>query len=230
KQVDVERARVRAAESSVEAARAAVKAEQDIKGYLRITAPISGVITERNVHPGALVGPGSGAAPMFQLETENRLRLVVAVPEVSVGGISRGAHVPFTVPAYPGETFTGVISRISRTLDAKTRSMAVELEVINKNRYLASGMYPTVKWSVRKSKSSLLLPPTTIAGNSERTFVIRVNNGVAEWVDVKKGGPLGDLVEVFGPLQADDEIVRRGTEEIHPGTRVTIKNEPQKPK
>src|SRR2546421_2423301 len=61
KQVDVERARVRAAESSVEAARAAVKAEQEVEAYLRITAPIGGVITERNVHPGALVGPGSGA-------------------------------------------------------------------------------------------------------------------------------------------------------------------------
>ena len=228
KQVDVERARVRAAESSVQAAQAAVKAEEDIKGYLRITAPISGVITERNVHPGALVGPGSGAVAMFQLETENRLRLVVAVPEVDVGGISRGAHVPFTVPAYPGEIFTGLISRISRSLDAKTRSMAVELEVTNKNRHLASGMYPTVKWSVRKFKPSLLLPPATIATNSERTFVIRVQNGVAEWVDVKKGAALGELVEVFGPLRADDEIVRRGSEEIHPGTRLAIKNERQK--
>ncbi len=230
KQVEVERARVRAAEASVEAARAAVKAEREIQSYLRITAPISGVITERNVHPGALVGPGSGATAMFQLETENRLRLVVAVPEIDVGGISRGAHVPFTVPAYPGESFIGVISRISRSLDAKTRSMAVELEVLNKNRHLASGMYPTVKWSVRKSKPSLLLPPTTISTNSERTFVIRVRNGLAEWVDVKKGAPLGELVEVSGPLQPDDEIVRRGTEEIHPGTRLVIKNERQKSK
>ena len=106
--------------------------------------------------------------------------------------------------------------------------MAVELEVMNKNRHLASGMYPTVKWSVRKAKPSLLVPPTTIAANSERTFVIRVRNGAAEWVDVKKGAPLGDLVEVFGALGVDDEIVRRGTEEIHPGTRLAIKNEQQK--
>ncbi len=229
KQVEAERARIGAAESSVEAARAAVKAQQDIKAYLQITAPISGVITERNVHPGALVGPGSGALPMFQLETE-RLRLVVAVPEIDVGGITRGAHVPFSVPAYPGETFTGAISRVSHSIDAKTRSMAVELDVTTKSRHLASGMYPTVKWPVRRAKSSLLVPPTAVATNSERTFVIRVQNGIAEWVDVKKGGPLGELVEVFGPLQANDEIVRRGTEEIHPGARLVIKNEQQKQK
>lgn len=230
KQVEVERARVRAAESSVEAARAAVKAERDIQAYLRITAPLTGVITERNVHPGALVGPGSGAMPMFQLETEGRLRLVVAVPESDVGGISRGAHIPFTVPAYPGETFTGVISRVSHSIDARTRTMAVELDVTNRNRQLAPGMYPTVKWSVRRRKPSLLIPPTAIAANSERTFVIRVRDGVAEWVDIKRGAPLGELVEVFGPLQPDDEIVRRGTEEIHAGTRLVIKNEQQKSK
>jgi RND family efflux transporter MFP subunit len=230
KQADMERARVRAAESSVEAARAAVKAEQEIEAYLRITAPISGIITERNVHPGALVGPGSGATPMFQLETENRLRLVVAVPEIDVGGISRGAHVAFSVPAYPGETFTGVTSRIANSIDPKTRSMAVELDVVNNNRRLASGMYPTVKWPVRKPKPSLLVPPTAIATNTERSFVVRVKNGQAEWVDVKKGAPLGDLVEVYGALKAGDEIVRRGSDEIHPGARLVIKNEQQKQK
>lgn len=226
KQVDVEKSRVRAAESSVEAARAAVKAEQDVKAYLRISAPITGVITERNVHPGALVGPGSGPMPMFQLETENRLRLVVAVPEIDLGGIVRGARVPFTVPAYPGETFTGVISRVGHSVDAKTRSMSVELDVTNKSRHLAAGMYPTVIWPVRRSKPSLLVPPTAIASNSERTFVIRVQNGVAEWVNVKKGGPLGDLVEVYGPLDAGDVVLRRATEEIHPGTRLNVRNAP----
>lgn len=226
KQVEVERARVRAAESSVAAARAAVQAEQDIKGYLRITAPVSGVITERNVHPGALVGTANSSEPMFQLETENRLRLVVAVPETDVGGIVRGGRVPFTAPAYPGETFTGTISRLAHSVDPKTRSMAVELEVANKNGYLAPGMYPKVNWPVRRSTPSLLVPPTAVASNSERTFVIRVQNGVAEWVDVKKGAPLGDLLEVYGPLEAGDVLVRRGTEEIRPGARLNIRNGP----
>ncbi len=228
KQVDVERARVRAAESSILAARAAVKAEQDIKAYLRITAPVAGVITERNVHPGALVGTANATEPMFQLETENRLRLVVAVPETDVARIVRGVHVPFTVPAYPGETFTGVISRLAHSMDPKTRSMAVELDVVSRNAHLVPGMYPTVSWPVHRTKPSLLVPPSAVASNSERTFVIRVQNGVAEWVNVKKGPASGDLVEVFGPLQADEEIVRRGTEEIHPGTRVTVRNPPAK--
>lgn len=224
KQVDVERARVRAAESSVGAARAAVKAEEDVKAYLRISAPVAGVITERNVHPGALVGTANSTEPMFQLETAKRLRLVVAVPEMDVAGIVRGGRVPFTVPAYPGDTFTGVISRVAHSIDPKTRSMAVELDVMNKNGHLAAGMYPTVHWPVRRGKPSLLVPPATVASNSERTFVIRVQNGVAEWVNVKKGAPFGDLIEVYGPLEAGDVLVKRGTEEVHPGARLTIRN------
>src|SRR5438045_141828 len=80
KQVDVERAKVAAAESSVQAAQEALKAIEEIQVYLRVTAPFSGVITTRNVHPGALVGTARDTLPMFQLETHTRLRLVVPVP------------------------------------------------------------------------------------------------------------------------------------------------------
>jgi RND family efflux transporter MFP subunit len=94
KQVEAERARVRADESSIEAAKAAVKAIEDIQAYLRVTAPFAGVITTRNIHPGALVGTGANSEPMLLLETINRLRLVVPVPEAEVGGIARGAESP----------------------------------------------------------------------------------------------------------------------------------------
>ena len=111
---------------------------------------------------------------------------------------------------------------VSHAVDPKTRSMPIELDVRNTDRRLASGMYPSVKWPVRKARPALLVPPTTIASNSERTFVVRVKNGVAEWVDVKKGTPVEDLIEVYGPLQAGDEIVRRGSDEIHPGTKLNV--------
>jgi hypothetical protein len=128
--------------------------------------------------------------------------------------------VAFTVAAYPGETFSGVVSRIPHSLDEKTRSMPVELDVMNSGRKLAPGMYPEVQWPVRTARAALLVPPTAIVTTTERTFVIRINNGVAEWVNVTRGAPSGDLVEVHGPLGKDDVIVRRGTDEIRPGVRV----------
>ena len=137
------------------------------------------------------------------------------------GAIVRGARVAFTVPAYPGETFCGVVSLIAHDLDEKTRSMAVELDVRNPDLRLSAGMYPEVQWPVRRPRPSLLIPPTSIVTTTERTFVVRVTKGVAEWVNVTRGARVGDLVEVFGALKDGDSIVRRGTDELREGTKIS---------
>jgi RND family efflux transporter MFP subunit len=229
KNVEAAQALVRSYDGSIKAAQASVQAVKALEQYLTITAPFDGIIVEREVHPGALVGPNPGATPLLRLQQVSRLRLVVAVPEAEVGGIVPGARVPFTVPAHPGETFNGVVSRIPYSLDEKTRSMAVEMDVSNPGKRLAPGMYPEVQWPVRASKAALLVPPTAIVITTERTFVIRVKNGVAEWVNVARGAAVGDLVEVHGPLAKDDIIVRRGTDEIRDGARVKATTPPSKP-
>src|SRR5260370_12954938 len=146
--------------------------------------------------------------------------LVVAVPEALVGGIPRSADVTFTAPAFPGETFHGTVARIAHSLDEQTRSMAVEIDVGNSEMRLAPGMYPEVQWPIRRARPSLLVPPTSIVTTTERTFVIRVRDGAVEWVNVSRGALAGDLVEVFGSLQAGDTIVKHGSDELHEGTHV----------
>ena len=223
KNADAIRAQGRAVGGSVQAAQASARALRVMEAYLRISAPFAGVITERNVHPGALIGPNAGAGqlPALRLEQVSRLRLVVAVPEAVVGGIVESARVPFTVPAFPGDDFSGVLRRIAHSVEEKTRSMAVELDVDNSDLRLAPGMYPEVIWPVHKARPSLLVPPSSVVTTTERTFVVRVKDGKAEWVNVKRGPSVGELVEVYGALKAGDTILRRGTDEIKPGTAVT---------
>ncbi len=220
KLVDAANAAVRAGRESARAAQSAVQSLKQMESYLNVTAPFAGVITERMVHPGALVGPASGGGALLRIEWNSRLRLVVAVPESAVSGIVRGAHVPFTVPAYPGGQFHGTVARVSHSIDTKSRTMPVELEVANPDLKLAPGMYPQVTWPVRRGGSSLLVPATSVVTTSERTFVVRDKGGRAEWVDVRKGAVSGDQVEVFGALQPGDAVVRRGSDEIRPGTAV----------
>jgi membrane fusion protein, multidrug efflux system len=222
KTVEAAQALVRSYDDSVRAAQAQEQAVRDLQQYLTIKAPFAGIITERNVHPGALVGPGTAATPLVRLHQVTRLRLVVAVPEALVGATVKRARVAFTVPAYPGETFFGVMNLMSHDLDEKTRSMAVELDVQNPDLRLSPGMYPEVQWPVRRPQPSLLVPPTSIVTTTERMFVVRVNNGVAQWVNVGRGARVGDLVEVFGPLKDGDIVVRRGTDEIREGTKVNV--------
>ena len=226
KTAEAAQALVRSYEDSIKAAQAQVQSVKDLAQYLTLKAPFDGVITERNVHPGALVGPGTGA-PLLKLHQISRLRLVVAVPEALVGATVKGARVAFTVPAYPGETFYGVLNLMAHDLDEKTRSMAAELDVKNPDLRLSAGMYPEVQWPVRRPQPSLLVPPTSIVTTTERTFVIRVNNGVAQWVNVSRGARVGDLIEVFGALKDGDTIVRRGTDEIREGAKVNV--QPAKP-
>lgn len=225
KNVEAAQALVRSYEGSYKAAQSSIQALQDMERYLTITAPFDGVIVEREVHPGALVGPnaGPGAPPLLRLEQNSRLRLVVSVPENLVGGIVHGAHVPFTVPAFPGETFSGVVSRNPHSLDEKTRSMEVELDVGNPALRLAPGMYPEVTWPVRSPRPVLLVPPTSLVTTTERTFVIKDNEGVAQWVGVTRGAQVGDWIEIYGPLRPGDLVVQRGSDEIREGTRLKTK-------
>lgn len=217
KQVETSQALVRSREQAKRAAEAFVNAEKEMQSYLRITAPFDGVVTERLVHPGALVGPGPDPA-MLTIQQVSQLRLVVAVPEEYVGGIAAGATVSFQVPAYPERLYSGTVARISHALDKGTRTMAVELDVANRDGSLAPGMYPTVKWPVRRSRPGLFVPKTSVVTTTERMFVIRNKEGHAEWVDVRKGAADGDLVEVLGGLKAGDMIVRRANDEMRDGS------------
>lgn len=222
KSLDAARAFLKALESSAKAARSSIAPLQEMQSYLNVTAPFDGVITERFVHPGALVGPSS-PRPLLTLQQITRLRLVLAVPEADVAGIARGARLAFTVPAYPGQTFAGVIARIPQSMDPKTRTMAVELDVDNARGALAPGMYPEVQWQARQPRASLLVPPTSVVTNTERSFVVRVREGKAEWVNVTRGPAAGDLVEVTGALSPGDIVVRRATDEIRDGSAVKAK-------
>ena len=140
-----------------------------------------------------------------------------------MSGIVKGADVTFTVPDDPSSVSRGVVARIPRSVDRKTRTMPVELDVNNSSGALAPGMYADVSWPVRRPRASLLVPPTAVVVTTERMFVIRVNNGKAEWVNVTRGSQSNDLVEISGPLQAGDLVVRRASDEIREGTPLQVK-------
>jgi membrane fusion protein, multidrug efflux system len=175
-------------------------------------------VTERMLHPGGLAGPAAGA--IVKVEQVGRLRVVVAVPEANLSSLRGGQAVSFSVAGYPGESFKGTVSRISRVMDMRTRTMPVELDVANPGGKLAPGMYTEVKWPAKAGQVTLLAPATAVTSNTERTFVQKVEGGVVKYVPVRKGPAQGEFVEVYGQLAAGDVIIKRATDEIREGTRV----------
>jgi RND family efflux transporter MFP subunit len=217
--------------NDVELAQAALRADQArvqtlraMEAYLTVTAPFAGVVTERNVHPGALVGPQAAAAPpMLRLEQVDKLRLTVPVPEDLVGAIDEGSTAKFSVRAWPGESFSGTTRRISRSVEPRTRAMMVELDVDNADGRLASGMFADVEWPVRRSRPTPFVPAGAVVQSTEKTFVVRIKDGAIEHVPVRRGSATGEMVEVFGALNEGDLVARRGSEELRPGARVTVR-------
>jgi len=207
--------------AQADSAAKAAQAAKVMGTYLEIRAPFEGVITARNLHPGALVGPAtSGGQPILQLVTDHRLRLVVAVPEDNVQAAKTGQDLAFTVPSLPGQTFHGKVARMSGAVDARTRTVTIEADIDNADDKLTPGAFATVQWAIQRSQPSLRVPPTAVANDQERNFVIKVEGGKAHWVDVKTGMTADGTVEVFGALQAGDQVVRRGTDAIKDGAAV----------
>lgn len=224
KTAQADQATVVSLRSATEAAREALRSVQTLESYLVVTAPFDGIVTKRNVHPGALIGPAGGPGQehsMVRIEEVSHLRLVVPVPEAYAAGVTKGTKVSFTVAAFPGRTFSGTIARIADSLDQQTRTMPVELDVWNPDWTLYSGMFPQVLWPVHRPSPSLFVPQSSVAHTMESTFVIRVRNGTTEWVTVKPGASSDGLEEVFGDLRPGDEVALQASEELRPYTRVT---------
>jgi membrane fusion protein, multidrug efflux system len=218
-----DKAQVEASLKNVQAAQSTLRGVSQLESYLEIRAPFDGVVTLRNLHPGALVGPASGQAgaqPIVQVENIGRLRVVVPVPEAYVAGVREGQKATFSVPAYPGRTFSAPIARISHDITKETRTMQVELEFHNADAQVTPGTFASVEWPIQRAYPTLFAPATAITTDLQRTFVIRVRQGKAEWVDVKSGVTVNGKTEVFGDLKAGDFVVRNATDSIRSGASV----------
>lgn len=219
--------RMRSVASKQKAAVHSAASTETMESYLRLVAPFDGTITERNVHEGSFVSPpgGANAQPLLRLQQLSKLRLTVPIPEADIGDIDAGSQVKFSVSPYPRENFVGVVRRISDSVDVNTRTMPVELDVENSDRRLRPGMFAQVLWPIHRNQSSLWVPRTAVVKTTEKTFVIRVNQGVTEWIEVKPGSLREGLIEVFGDLRGGDQVVVRGTDELRAGVHVLPKVE-----
>lgn len=219
--LDIALSRMKADDAIVSSEKSNVESMQNIEGYLTIVAPFNGVITQRNVSSGALVGPGSKSndLPMLVLQHLEKLRLEVYIPEAYVDKVDLKSPVSFVFNAMPGETRKAVISRAANAL-TNLRSEAIEIDLDNKDQQLKPGMYAEVKIPLLSEAKSLLIPNHAIVRSTERQYVIAVRNGVAQFVSIQEGLRTKDSTEVFGDLASGDEILLHATDEVQEGMKI----------
>lgn len=223
---EIELDRARSKFRSDSAAFASVKAKTGVSSqlqqYLRITAPFDGVITDKKVSIGALVGEGSQTA-LFSIAQTKNLRLTVGIPEKHAQSINKETMVSFTVANHPGKVFQSKLSRKSGVLDQQSRSVTAEFDVNNSGGELGGGEYAQVKLNMRRPTPTIWLPVSCIVNAQSGIFIIKVENNMVLRVPVSVGIRKGELQEVFGELQPEDQIVKTASEELTEGSKIVIK-------
>ena len=218
---ELERARnqMMADSSAFDAAKSKFNVCEQLKDYLSIRAPFNGIVTQRNVDPGALTGTGN-PKPLLVIEDVSILRLRLPVPESYSSAMPDTSVVQFSVEATPGQIYSAVLSRKSGSINLSNRTETWEYIYQNRENRLKSGMFANASLRMGREELSFLVPASAIATNLERRFVIRLNAGKAEWIDVKNGFNQGDKIEIFGLLNEGDQLLSVATDEIKPGTKL----------
>jgi membrane fusion protein (multidrug efflux system) len=209
--------KMKADEAVVQSERSNAASVQSIQAYLNIRAPFDGMIVQRNVSAGALVGPGKSTdQPMLVLQDTHKLRLEVMIPENYVDKVDLKQRVSFVFNALPGKDNNAFISRSANALGTQ-RSEAIEIDVTNNDQRLKPGMYGEVKIPLIFGAKSLMVPNNAIVRSTEREYIIKVVGGKAVFADIKEGITGDEATEVFGNLKAGDRVVLHAGDEIKEG-------------
>ena len=178
--------------------------------YERVTAPFDGMITTRNLHPGALVGSASATntstPAIFEIATLKPLRVYLYLPQPFAPLVHDGDAAVVTVSEYPQRDFTGTITRHPAALDQNTRTMQVEVDLPNDDLALYPGMYANVKVTIRGAKQSPRVPDQALIFNNENVLVPVVRDNRIHLVKVELGLDDGINCEVVRGLKGDETI------------------------
>jgi membrane fusion protein (multidrug efflux system) len=164
----------RAAAAAVKAGEADVRRLETLQSFERVTAPFSGIITARNVDVGAFVQAGGGmsgslpsnssAAPtsLFQIAQTDTVRVYVTVPQSDAIAIEPGQTADVRVREFPNRVFTGRVVRTARAVDALSRTLLTEIQIINPQRILLPGMYAQIQFVFDRSTPPLVIPAAAL--------------------------------------------------------------------
>ncbi|GLU52604.1 efflux RND transporter periplasmic adaptor subunit [Dyadobacter frigoris] len=221
--MDLARSKITADSLSLLGSSAVYASVQQMNSYLKIRAPFDGIIADRKLSPGAFVGPGDKSAmPIFRIKQQNILRLQLSVPERFMDAVQQNQPVSFSVVSLPGEIFKGKINRISHSVDRQTRSELIEIQIPNPSGRLASGMYAQVTLPVGRGHASLIVPSSSVATTMEKCFVVKVEDGKAKWINVRKGIEADGKTEIFGGVKKGDIVLKTANDELQQGQPVKV--------
>jgi RND family efflux transporter MFP subunit len=223
-QLDAARAGLAASEEAVRAVTATQERTSTMIAYTRITAPFSGIITQRGADVGALVqaGTSSQAPPLVRLSEVDVLRLILPVPEAVVSRIRLGSSVEVRVDTL-NRVIQGRVARFNGRLDANTRTMETEVDIANPDNAIKPGMFGYAKLRLDRRQNAIAAPVQSVRGAVGSRTVLVVGEGKRlEERPVETGLETPSLIEITSNLREGDLVVV-GSRSHKPGARVEPK-------
>jgi RND family efflux transporter MFP subunit len=226
-QVDAGQAALEAVQSQAAASQAKLVHDQSLFDYAKITAPFTGVVTERYANLGTLVQGGTTsstqAMPIVRLSEDDLFRLVIPVPESYVQYIHVGDSVAVSVPSL-NRTFPGKVARFSVDVREDTRTMHTEVDVPNTKGLLLPGLYAEAQLSLDRRQGVPTVPIQALNREGSRTTIYVVDgNGELEQRNVQLGLQTATDAEITSGVKEGEQVVVSDRSGLRPGERVTAK-------
>lgn len=210
-QIEAAKSRLQVAKSQLALSKSKLAHDQALYDYSRITAPFSGVVTQRYANLGTLVQAGTSsstqATPLVRLSQEDLFRLVIPVPESYVRYVKIGDPVNVRVPAL-NRDFPGRIARFSVDVGDATRTMHTEVDVPNPKGILIPGVYAEATLALDRRGDALCVPLQAVNQGGDHASVLVVDRSdKIQDRQISLGIQTENYAEVLSGLADGDRVV-----------------------
>jgi membrane fusion protein, multidrug efflux system len=224
-EVDQNTSGYKQAQANLAASDANVRRLEQLEGFKEVYAPFNGVLTRRNVDPGALINAGAQAAgrELFDIARVDPLRVYTSVPQAYAPFIRVGAKTFVTLQELPGQRFLAIVARTAEAIDPATRTLLTEVDVPNKDGRLLPGSFGEVHFAVGNGVNKVTVPVNTMLFRAEgpRVAVVGPDSKV-QLRPINIGRDYGTTLEILGGVSPTDQIVVNPADSLEDGQPVNL--------
>jgi RND family efflux transporter MFP subunit len=213
------------AQANLAAADANVRRLEELESFKSVYAPFSGVLTRRNVDPGALINSGAGATgrELFDIARVDPLRVYISVPQAYAPSMKVGTKAVVTLQEFPGQKFIGTVVRTADAIDPATRTLNTEVDVPNRDGKLLPGSFGQVHFATGSVVPRITIPVNAMLFRAQGPQVAVVGkDGIVHLRAINIGRDFGATLEILGGIDVNDQMIINPSDSLEEGQKVNV--------
>ena len=189
-----------------------------------VYAPISGIVSKTPLSVGMTVSPNTS---ITLISGSENLEISARIPEREIAGLTTGLKAKVSLQAYPGETFSATVTRVSPILDSASRTKLINLKFDNNDNRINAGMFARIRINTRSYPDILTVPSEAVTANRgvDTVYVIHqdaTGMPVAARREVSCGVTLQGWTEIKAGLGEGERVIVQGQQLLSGGERLRV--------